>query len=153
MTRQIEAEELMQDEIDLDGDGNVFAEADQLFRDATLEVRSLSVKLVLADKAFALARKRMQNLVQTIESLLVKIGHVEESTDGDNSSTMQSDDEDYESGSYASQESQDRRRLVDRAKRAELSAEVAVREARLAKEEAEKIKCDQQREIDDLKVR
>lgn len=153
MTRQIEAEELMQDEIDLDGDENVFAEAEQLFRDATLEVRSFSGKLVLADKAFALARNRMQNLVQTIESLLVKIGHVEEFADGDTSSTMQSD---YESVSYASQESQesqDRRRLVDRAKRAELSAEVAVREARLAKEEAEKIKCDKQREIDDLKVR
>ena len=153
MTRQIEAEELMQDEIDLDGDENVFAEAEQLFRDATLEVRSLSVKLVLADKAFALARNRLQNLVQTIESLLVKIGHVEEFADGDTSSTMQSD---YESVSYASQESQesqDKRRLVDRAKRAELSAEVAVREARLAKEEAEKIKCDKQREIDDLKVR
>lgn len=153
MTRQIEAEELMQDEVDLDGDENVVAEAEQLYRDATLDVRTLSVKLVLADKAFALARNRMQKLVDTIESLLVQIGHVEESADGDASSMIQSDGEDYESGSNTSQESQDRRRLVERAKRAELSAEVAVREARLAKEEAEKMKSDKQREIDDLKVR
>jgi hypothetical protein len=66
---------------------------------------------------------------------------------------MQSDNEEYESGSCVSQESHDRRRLVERAMRAELSAEVAVREARLAKQEAIKIKSEKQREIDELKVR
>jgi hypothetical protein len=59
-----------------------------------------------------------------------------------------------EDGNYSvsSQKSHDRRRLVERAKRAELSAEVAVREAMLAKQEAEKIKSDKQREINELKV-
>jgi hypothetical protein len=153
MTRQIEAEEIMRDEIDLDGDESFIAEAEQLYRDATLEVRTLSVKLVFADKAFAVIRNRVQNLVNSIESLLDQIVHVEESAGGDTSSTTQSDNEEYESGSCVSQESQDRRRLVERAMRAELSAEVAVREARLAKEEAIKIKSEKQREIDELKVR
>jgi hypothetical protein len=153
MTRQIEAEEIMRDEIDLDSDENFVAEAEQLYQDATCEVRTLSVKLVHADNAFAVIRNRVQNLVDTIESLLEKIVHVEESACGDTSSTMQSDNEEYESGSCVSQENHDRKRLVERAMRAELSAEVAVREARLAKEEAIKIKSEKQREIDELKVR
>ena len=73
MLHSIEAEELMQEEIDLDGDENIVLEAEQLFRDATIEVKRLSVKLVLADKAFALVRNRMEKLVETIESLLVQI--------------------------------------------------------------------------------
>ena len=153
MVRQIEAEELMQEEIDLDGDENIMAEAEQLYRDSTVEVRTLSIKLVLADKAFTLVRSRMEKLVETIESLLVQIEHGDESEECTSSSTH-SDDEEYDDDSYSasSQESRDRVKLVERAKRAELSAEVAVREAILAKQEAEKIKSDKQREIDDLKV-
>ena len=59
MVRQIEAEELMQEEIDLDGDENIMAEAEQLYRDSTVEVRTLSIKLVLAgfvDKMCVVAR-------------------------------------------------------------------------------------------------
>ncbi|KAL7532634.1 hypothetical protein ACHAXR_008851 [Thalassiosira sp. AJA248-18] len=152
MLRQIEAEELMSDEIDLDGDENIVAEAEQLYRDATIEVKTLSVKLVLADKAFTLVRNRMEKLVETIESLLVQIENGDESDDDHTSSSTRSDDVDEsDNGSYSSQESQDRDKLVARAKRAELSAEVAVREALLAKQEAEKIKSDKQREIDNLK--
>ena len=41
MMCQIEAEELMQEEIDLDGDKHIVAEAEQLYRDATIEVKQL----------------------------------------------------------------------------------------------------------------
>lgn len=150
MMRQIEAEELMQEEIDLDGDENVVAEAEQMYREALMEVKALSIKLVLADKAFALVRARMEKLVQTIESLLVQLEDGEEYA-GDDDDDVQSEDE--EGDSYASQGSQDERvKLAERAKRAEMSAELAVREALQAKQEAEKVKADKQREIDDLKV-
>ena len=155
MVAQIEAEELMQEEIDLDGDENIVAEAEQLYRDATVEVKTLSIKLVLADKAFALVRSRMEQLVKTIESLLVQIDNVESDDDGTSSSySSHPDDEGSEAGSYSSGESQDegREKLIKRAKRAELSAEVAVREALLAKQEVEQIQFEKQREIDTLKV-
>jgi hypothetical protein len=153
MMRQIEAEEMMQDEVELDNaDENVLAEVEDLYRAATSKVKTLSVKLVLADKAFGLVRNRMQNLVETIESLLVQYENDDDYVHGDSNthSTVQSDEDG--NNSVSSQKSHDRRRLVERAKRAELSAEVAVREAMLAKQEAEKIKSDKQREINELKV-
>jgi len=154
MMCQIEAEELIQDEVKVgDADEDLLTEAEDLYRAATSEVKTLSVKLVLADKAFGLVRNRMQNLVETIESLLVQYEYDDDYVHGDSNtpSTVQSDEDG--NGSVASQKSHDdRRRLVERAKRAELSAEVAVREAMLAKQEAEKIKSDKQREINELKV-
>lgn len=154
MMRQIEAEELIQNEVKVgDADEDLLTEAEDLYRAATSEVKTLSVKLVLADKAFGLVRNRMQNLVETIESLLVQYENDDDYVHGDSNtpSTVQSDEDG--NSSVASQKSHDdRRRLVERAKRAELSAEVAVREAMLAKQEAEKIKSDKQREINELKV-
>jgi VIT1/CCC1 family predicted Fe2+/Mn2+ transporter len=146
MMCQIEAEEVMQEEIDLDGDQFVVAEAEQLYRDATVEVKSLSMKLVLADKAFSLVRSRMEKLVETIESLLI---HIEdgEIPDEDSSSGESEDENDFVD------EEREKEKLVQRAKRAEMSAEIAIRETLLAKQEAEKIKSEKQREIDDLKVR
>jgi len=152
MLHSIEAEELMQEEIDLDGDENIVLEAEQLFRDATIEVKRLSVKLVLADKAFALVRNRMEKLVETIESLLVQIEDEDDDGGESISSSVQSECDDFdEDNSYASQDSEDRGELVQRAKRAELSAEVAVRETLLAKQQAEQMQFDKQREIDELK--
>jgi len=152
MLHSIEAEELMQEEIDLDGDENIVLEAEQLFRDATIEVKRLSVKLVLADKAFALVRNRMEKLVETIESLLVQIEDGDDGGGESTSSSVQSEDDDFDDdNSYASQDSEDREELVQRAKRAELSAEVAVRETLLARQQAEQMQFDKQREIDELR--
>ena len=65
---------------------------------------------------------------------------------------MQSEGDDFdEDNSYASQDSEDREELVHRAKRAELSAEVAVRETLLARQHAEQMQFDKQREIEELK--
>ena len=154
MLHSIEAEELMQEEIDLDGDENIVLEAEQLFRDATIDVKRLSVKLVLADKAFALVRNRMEKLVETIESLLVQIEDEDDDGGESTSSSVQSEDEDFdEDNSYASQDSEDREELVQRAKRAELSAEVAVRETLMARQQAEQMQFDKQREIDELKTK
>ena len=152
MMRQIQAEELMEAEIDLDGDENVVAEAEHLFRKATHEVKNLSMKLVLADKAFTLVRGRMEKLVETIESLLVQMEDDDDSQEDSVSSVIAEDDgSDGDGSSRSRQENEEKQKLQERAKRAELSTEVAVREALLAKQEAEKIKAEKQSEIDLLK--
>jgi len=152
MMRQIQAEELMQAEIDLDGDENVVAEAEHLFRKATYEVKTLSMKLVLADKAFTLVRGRMEKLVESIESLLVQMEDDDGSQECSVSSVLAEDDVSYDDdNSRSRREDEEKQKLQERAKRAELSTEVAVREALLAKQEAEKVKAEKQREIDLLK--
>lgn len=144
MIRQIEAEECMQEEIDLDGDGNIVADAEQIYRDATMEVKSLSIKLVLAEKAFTLVRGQMEKLVATIESLLVQF----ENDDASRSSEASSNNSRASSGRESDYE-EEQRRIIESARRAELAAEVAVREAKL---EAERVSAEKQREIDLLKV-
>ena len=152
MIRQIQAEELMQAEIDLDGDENVVAETEHLFRKATHEVKNLSMKLVLADKAFTLVRSRMEKLVKTIESLLVQMEDNADSQEGSVPSILAEDDDPYDNNNSRSRrEDEEKQKLEERAKRAELSTEVAVREALLAKQEAEKVKTEKQQEIDLLK--
>ena len=142
----------MQEEIDLDGDENIVVEAEKLHEAASVEARTLSMKLVIADKAFALVRNQMEKLVETIESILLQVGDGNESVEDASTLSIRSEEEASENESYTSHESHDRQRLVDRAKRAELSAELAVREALMAKQEAAKIKSDKQREINYLKV-
>lgn len=152
MMRQIQMEELMQAEIDLDDDDNVVAEAEHLFRKATHEVKTLSMKLVLADKAFTLVRGRMEKLVERIEHLLVQMEDDNGSPEGSVSSLLAEDDvQEYDDFSRSRQNVEEKQKLENRAKRAELSTEVAVREALLAKQEVEKIKDEKQREIDLLK--
>lgn len=155
MMCQIEAEELMQEEIDLDGDQHIVAEAEQLYRDATIEVKQLSMKLVLADRAFSLVRSRMEQLVETIESLLIHIENDDEYPEGTSSSTNSSEEDDERLDSHDDHvhEEREREKLLDRARRAEMSAEIAIRETLLAKQEAEKIKAEKQREINELKVK
>lgn len=136
----------MQEEIDLDGDQLIVAEAEQLYRDATIEVKQLSMKLVLADRAFSLVRSRMEKLVETIESLLVHMENDDTTPEGASLSGGETDDDDD------LDEDREREKLVERAKRAEMSAEIATREILLAKQEAEKMSAEKQREIDDLKV-
>ena len=156
MMHQIEAEELMQDEIDKDGDEMILLEVEHIYRETTKDVKTLSVKLVLADKAFQLVRNRMEQLVETIENLLIQVdGDDNTRSDGEevSSSSVVSEEEEYDVDVFAEFLCKERNKLDERAKRAELSAELAVREVRLAKQEAENIKLDKQREIDELKRR
>ena len=142
----------MQAEIDLDGDENVVAEAEYLFRKATYEVKNLSMKLVLADKAFTLVRSRMEKLVEKIESLLVQMEDDTGSREGSFPPSPSKDEGPSDDNtSHIRREDEEKQKLEERAKRAELSTEVAVREALLAKQEAEKVNAEKQHEIDLLK--
>ena len=84
--------------------------------------------------------------METIESLLI---HMEDAEDPDGTSSSNGDEDDAVDDHV--DEVQERAKLVKRAKRAEVSAEIAIRETLMAKEEIEKIKFEKQREIDILK--
>merc|ERR1740124_601111 len=104
------------------------------------ETKTVSKDLVLAEKAFNLVRDRIQRLVMQYESLLIKI---ESQADFENSAAGSADKSCIsislsEHNSTLDDEFRDietKEMLTDRAHRAELRAELAAREVRLAKEE------------------
>lgn len=147
MMKQVEAEEMMEEEVDFDDEQNVVAEAEILYSEATAAVKRLSMKLVMADKAFSLVRSRMEKLCETIETLLSSIDDDDDDGDTDCSESVREE----ASTDIQSQDTADRDSLMRRAQRAEVSAEIAVRELFLAKKETEQIKSQKQLEIDQLK--
>ena len=149
--RQIEAEDLL----NMEGEGgageDTMTMAEMTYLEAMEEVKTISKKLVTAEKAFSLVRDRIQDLVTRYQALLVKI---EAESCAGASSTIT-----YESSYYSENGSEywderdniERARWARRAKRAELRAELAAREALMAKQEARMIQEEKQRELDTLK--
>lgn len=114
------------------------------------EVKTISKKLVNAEKAFTLVRDRIEQLVYRYEDLLNKIDT--ESFTGASSVVT------YESSFYSEhnseywdeQEARERAVWSRRAKRAEVRAELAAREALLAKQETRMLVEEKQRELERL---
>jgi hypothetical protein len=142
--RQIDAEELMKEECD-DGEG-MMTESEMVYLTSMEEVKTISRKLVIAEKAFSLVRDRIEKLVAKYEALLVKIEN--ESYAPSSIVTCESSYYSDDGGShYSSEEDREKEMLARRAQRAELRAELAVREALLRRQEVKKIQIDKQREI------
>ena len=145
--KQIDAEDLMKAEGD-DGDG-MMTEAEMVYLASMEDVKTISKKLVVAEKAFNLVRDRIEKLVAKYEALLVKI---------ENESYAPSSIATYESSYYSddgnshytSEEDREKEMLARRAQRAELRAELAVREALLRRQEVKKIQIETQQEIEAL---
>jgi ribonuclease HI len=131
-SRQIEAEDIMKEEGDF-GDG-MMTEAEMTYLTAMEDVKTCSRKLVIAEKSFNLVRERIENLVAKYESLLVKFDNDAESIAPSSVITYESS---YYSDTYthASEEEREREELGRRAQQAEVRAELAARESRLAKHE------------------
>lgn len=132
-----------------DGDG-MMTEAEMTFLASMEEVKTISKRLVVAEKAFELVRERIEKLVAQYETLLVKIENdsiISPSSILTNGSSYYT--EGYESN-YSSEEEAEKMKLEKRARRAELRAEVAAREALLAKQEAKKVQEEKQRELEAL---
>lgn len=147
--RQIEAEELMREEGDF-GDG-MMTEAEMTYLTSMEEVKTISKKLVVAEKAFALVRDRIKNLVAKYEKLLVKIDNEEMATE----SVVTGVSSCY-SSEYASHVSTDYEERVwqRRQQRAEISAELAAREAILSRQQADySVQEEKQRELEQLHQR
>lgn len=146
--RQLEAEELMKEEGDA-GDG-MMTDAEMRYLASMEEVKTISKRLVVAEKAFELVRERIEKLVAKYETLLVKIENdsvVAPSSILTNGSSYITDG--YDSN-YSSEGEQEKIKLEKRALRAELRAEVAARETLMAKQEAQKVKEEKQWELEAL---
>ena len=133
------------------GDG-MMTEAEMTYLTSMEEVKTISRQLVVAEKAFALVRDRIRNLVAKYESLLVKIDNEDMAA----SSVVTADSSVY--SAYSSRVSTDfdreERAWYRRQQRAELSAELAAREALLAKQsEARSIQEEKHRELKAIQLR
>ena len=174
--RQIEAEELMKTEetanYELGDDEpledlSMMTDAEFAYLNAMEEVKIVSKKLVLAENAFKLVKDRIEALVERYEMLLVRIndeedGSLSEYNESDYTDTTDgpAGGSDFEGSSvttdgYGSSidgrgSLRGREALAQRARRAELRAEVATREALLARQEADKVRVEKQKELDEL---
>eukprot|EP00934_Nitzschia_sp_Nitz4_P006568 Nitzschia sp. Nitz4//scaffold9_size221794//108526//111748//NITZ4_001352-RA/size221794-processed-gene-0.19-mRNA-1//1//CDS//3329561019//6558//frame0 len=145
--RQIEAEIQMRIEGDQADDG-MMTEAEMIYLGSMEEVKMVSHKLVLADKAFGMVRNRIENLVAKYESLLVKF-----ETDTDSiapSSVLTADSSYYSEYDSAMEEQREREVLARRAERAEVRAELAAREANLSKQRVREVRKEMETEIQRL---
>jgi hypothetical protein len=131
----------------------MMTEAEMTYLTSMEEVKTISKRLVVAEKAFSWVRDRIQKLVCKYENLLVKIES--DSIIGAPSSVLTSGTSYYsddDNSRYSSDDDKEKVMLARRARRAELRAEVAAREAFLAKQEAQQIREEKQRELDVLQV-
>lgn len=149
--RQIEAEEWMKEEAGF-ADG-MMTEAEMRYLNAMEQVKGISYKLVIAEKSFNLVRDRIERLVAKYEALLISFENETESVAPSSVITYQSSY--YSEYSCTSFEEREREKdtLSRRAQRAELRAEMAAREAMLAKQEAKNVQAEKERELRVLQQR
>jgi hypothetical protein len=149
--QQIEAEEAMKEEGEAFDDG-IMTEAEMTFLTSMEEVKVISHKLVLAEKAFTLVRDRIEKLVAKYEALLVRF---DSETDSVSPSSIFTCDSSYYSEDYSHVTAEEREKdaLSRRAQRAELRAELAAREAILAKQQVKSVREEKEKELSGLKAR
>lgn len=147
--QQLEAEDEMKAE-EAFGDDGMMTEAEMRYLTSMEEVKTVSHKLVLAEKAFTLVRDRIEKLVAKYEALLVKFDNDAESIAP---SSVVTDASSYysEHTSTSFHEEKEREVLARRAQRAELRAELAAREAMLTKQRAREERKEKEMEIQALR--
>mmetsp|Transcript_22908 Transcript_22908/g.25538 ORF Transcript_22908/g.25538 Transcript_22908/m.25538 type:complete len:1192 (+) Transcript_22908:91-3666(+) len=149
---QIEAEGLMKDEGETETFDGMMTEAEMTYLTSMEAVKSLSQKLVLAEKAFTLVRKRIEKLVAKYEALLVRFECETESVAP--SSVLSFESSCYsENYSFVGAKESENEALVRRAQRAELHAEVVAREFMLTSQEVKAARIEKEKELNDLKIR
>jgi len=147
---QIKAEGLMKAEGEtFDG---MMTEAEMTYLSSMENVKSISQKLVLAEKSFALVKNRIEKLVAKYEALLV---HFENENDSVAPSSVFSYEsscysEDY---SFAAEKQREDETLARRAQRAELRAELAARESLLSSQGTTLSRREKEKEVNNLKAR
>jgi len=149
--RQLEAEEVMKDEADFTADG-MMTEAEMTYLASMEEVKTISHKLVVAEKSFNLVRDRIERLVAKYEALLVKFENDNESVAPSSVITASSYYSEYSCTSFEERE-REKDMLARRAERAELRAELAAREAMLAKKGARAVRAEKESELAELQQR
>lgn len=127
----------------------MMTDAEMEYLTAMEEVKTVSKNLVNAEQSFTLVKDRIQKLVARYEHLLSKIET--QSSFGAGASSVVTSSSSYSEGQDSEFfESKERALWARRAKRSEVKAELAAREALLAKQETQKIREEKQREIEAL---
>lgn len=146
---QIEAEGIMKEEGEtFDG---MMTEAEMTYLTSMEEVKSISQKLVLAEKSFALVKNRIEKLVAKYEELLVHFENETESVAP--SSVFSYESSCYSDYSFAAAKEREDEVLARRAQRAELSAELVARESLLSNQQMNSIRKEKEKEVNNLKAR
>jgi hypothetical protein len=131
-SRQIIAEHIMKEEAECDV--CAMTEAEDAYLEAMEEVKTLTTTLSIAENAFNMTKKKIEDLVSKYENMLGKINNSPAKDDDSNCGDDDLTDDNLSVDTKAKE------KLTRRAQRAELKAEVASREAEMAKIEAEKSK-------------
>lgn len=126
--------------------GGEMTEAEFEYLTSMEEVKVISKKLVQAEQSFTLVRDRIKKLISKYEAILMKIETGSSIVTYDSSYYS-----DYDSAYWSEIEKRDREMWAKRAKRAEIRAELAAREAFLAKQETREIHESKERELEALK--
>eukprot|EP00536_Pseudo-nitzschia_multiseries_P009699 jgi/Psemu1/325740/estExt_fgenesh1_pg.C_2790001 len=146
---QIEAEALMKAEGEtFDG---MMTEAEMTYLTSMEEVKSISQKLVLAEKSFKLVKNRIEKLVAKYEALLVHFENETESVAP--SSVFSYESSCYSDFSFAAAKRREDETMARRAERAELRAELAARESRMTNQDTKSVYQEKEQVVNNLKVR
>ena len=149
---QIEAEGLMKEEGDIEICDGMMTESEMLYLTSMEAVKSLSQKLVLAEKAFNLVKNRIEKLVAKYETLLVRFENENESVAS--SSVFSCDSSAYTEDYFvAGAKEHEKKVLARRAQRVELHAEVAARESLLGQDVKATHREEKELQLNNLKVR
>ena len=126
--------------------------AEMIYLASMEEVKSISHKLVLAEKSFGIVKNGIEKLIAKYEALLVHFENDSESVAPSSIFSYESScySEDY---SYAAAQQREDEVLARRAQRAELRAELVAREFLLSKQKIGSIRREKEKEIKNLKVR
>lgn len=153
-SRQLIAEQMMKHE---GSHSSSMTDAELEYLSSMEDVKTLSKKLVDAERAFDMVKLEIENQVQKLEFILEQIDNESEDVD-----VYASDGSDFgDDESYTSAESEyDKESLARRVQKAELKAEVAMREAQIAKvaaeqskQEAETIRLEKEKKLGDLQAK
>jgi hypothetical protein len=139
--RQIEAEDMLKEE----GDNfhGEMTDAEVAYLTAMEDVKSISKQLVQAEQAFALVHDRIKKLIDKYNTILMKIEN--------NSSVVSYESSCYSSAYWEQVEHREREMWARRARRAEIRAEIAAREAFIAKQEVREMERATNEELEMLK--
>mmetsp|Transcript_12869 Transcript_12869/g.30091 ORF Transcript_12869/g.30091 Transcript_12869/m.30091 type:complete len:1061 (+) Transcript_12869:204-3386(+) len=148
-TIQIQAEAAMKAEGEtFDG---MMTEAEMTYLTSMEQVKSVSQKLVLAEKSFALVKNRIEKLVAKYEALLVHFENETESVAP--SSVFSYESSCYSDYSFAAAKIREDETLARRAERAELRAELAARESMMTNQDTNSVYQEKAEVVNNLKVR
>ena len=152
-SRQLVAEQLMKNE---GNDSFAMTDAELEYLESMEDVKTIAQSLVKAEKAFDMVKAEIESQVQKLEHMLERIDNDSADISSyDSAAESYRDDESDTSGDSR----YEREKMSRRVQRAELNAEVALKEAQIAKADAEKskqeaeaIRFQKEKELKELQV-